>query len=99
MAACLHRSPDAGQGRRGNFGPDWEGGRVNAADGTSAEPTRARGRPRNRVARRTQSVSMADVARVAGVSSQTVSRVSNGFPGVNEETRRQVLAAMKELDY
>jgi DNA-binding LacI/PurR family transcriptional regulator len=42
---------------------------------------------------------MADVARVAGVSSQTVSRVSNGFPGVNEETRQQVLAAMKELGY
>ncbi|MFD0339803.1 LacI family DNA-binding transcriptional regulator [Streptomyces sp. NPDC127117] len=42
---------------------------------------------------------MADVARIAGVSSQTVSRVSNGFPGVNEETRRQVLAAMKELGY
>lgn len=42
---------------------------------------------------------MADVARVAGVSSQTVSRVSNGFPGVNEETREQVLVAMKELGY
>lgn len=42
---------------------------------------------------------MADVARLAGVSSQTVSRVSNGFPGVNEETRQQVLAAMKELGY
>ncbi|MGW2277745.1 LacI family DNA-binding transcriptional regulator [Streptomyces sp. NPDC001770] len=42
---------------------------------------------------------MADVARVTGVSSQTVSRVSNGFPGVNEETRRQVLAAMKDLGY
>ncbi|WP_460072154.1 LacI family DNA-binding transcriptional regulator [Streptomyces sp. YKOK-I1] len=43
--------------------------------------------------------SMADVARLAGVSSQTVSRVSNGYAGVNEETRRQVLAAMKELGY
>ncbi|WP_338703495.1 LacI family DNA-binding transcriptional regulator [Streptomyces sp. Q6] len=42
---------------------------------------------------------MADVARVAGVSSQTVSRVANGFPGVNEETRERVLAAMKELGY
>ncbi len=45
------------------------------------------------------SASMADVARLAGVSSQTVSRVSNGYAGVNEETRRQVLAAMKELGY
>ncbi|MGW6061503.1 LacI family DNA-binding transcriptional regulator [Streptomyces sp. NPDC055189] len=42
---------------------------------------------------------MADVARVAGVSSQTVSRVSNGYSGVTEETRQQVLAAMKELGY
>jgi DNA-binding LacI/PurR family transcriptional regulator len=42
---------------------------------------------------------MADVARLAGVSSQTVSRVSNGHPGVVDATRQQVLAAMKELDY
>lgn len=42
---------------------------------------------------------MADVARLAGVSSQTVSRVSNGYAGVNEETRQQVLQAMAELGY
>ncbi|WNF00945.1 LacI family DNA-binding transcriptional regulator [Streptomyces luomodiensis] len=42
---------------------------------------------------------MADVAQLAGVSSQTVSRVSNGFAGVTEGTRQQVLAAMKELGY
>ncbi|MFJ2264121.1 LacI family DNA-binding transcriptional regulator [Streptomyces sp. NPDC087844] len=42
---------------------------------------------------------MADVARLAGVSSQTVSRVSNGYEGVNEETRQQVLEAMRELGY
>ncbi|WP_225850210.1 LacI family DNA-binding transcriptional regulator [Streptomyces sp. HPF1205] len=42
---------------------------------------------------------MADVAQLAGVSAQTVSRVSNGFPGVVESTRQQVLAAMKELGY
>ncbi|WP_432011288.1 LacI family DNA-binding transcriptional regulator [Streptomyces cucumeris] len=42
---------------------------------------------------------MADVARRAGVSSQTVSRVSNGHPGVVESTRSQVLAAMQELGY
>ncbi|MDT0446532.1 LacI family DNA-binding transcriptional regulator [Streptomyces sp. DSM 41886] len=42
---------------------------------------------------------MADVARLAGVSSQTVSRVSNGHPTVVEATRLQVLAAMKELGY
>ncbi|KIF66946.1 LacI family transcriptional regulator [Streptomyces sp. AcH 505] len=42
---------------------------------------------------------MADVAQLAGVSAQTVSRVSNGFPGVVAATRQQVLAAMKELGY
>jgi len=42
---------------------------------------------------------MADVARVAGVSSQTVSRVSTGHPGVVDATRRQVLAAMQQLGY
>ena len=49
-----------------------------------------------RTARR---VSMADVARVAGVSAQTVSRVSNGHPGVVESTRSRVLEAMTELGY
>ncbi|GAA2434582.1 LacI family DNA-binding transcriptional regulator [Streptomyces macrosporus] len=43
--------------------------------------------------------SMADVARLAGVSAQTVSRVSNGYPGVTETTRQQVLAAMRKLGY
>lgn len=42
---------------------------------------------------------MVDVARLAGVSAQTVSRVSNGSPGVVDSTRQQVLAAMKELGY
>ncbi|HEY5249724.1 MAG TPA: LacI family DNA-binding transcriptional regulator [Dermatophilaceae bacterium] len=44
-------------------------------------------------------VSMGDVARLAGVSAQTVSRVANGFPGVLDETRQQVLAAMTQLGY
>jgi DNA-binding LacI/PurR family transcriptional regulator len=42
---------------------------------------------------------MADVARRAGVSPITVSRVSNGYPGVTEATRAQVQAAMLELGY
>ncbi|MET0423722.1 MAG: LacI family DNA-binding transcriptional regulator [Actinoplanes sp.] len=42
---------------------------------------------------------MADVARLAGVSSQTVSRVSTGHPGVVEATRQQVLDAMQQLGY
>jgi DNA-binding LacI/PurR family transcriptional regulator len=49
--------------------------------------------------RRKQRVSMADVARLAGVSSQTVSRVANGHAGVVGATREQVLAAMRELGY
>lgn len=44
-------------------------------------------------------VSMADVAHRAGVSTQTVSRVSNGYPGVVTATRDSVLAAMEELGY
>lgn len=43
--------------------------------------------------------SMADVAARAGVSSQTVSRVSTGADKVRPETRRRVLAAMAELGY
>lgn len=49
--------------------------------------------------RRKQRVSMADVAKLAGVSSQTVSRVSTGHPSVVDSTRRQVLAAMRQLGY
>jgi DNA-binding LacI/PurR family transcriptional regulator len=42
---------------------------------------------------------MADVAQLAGVSHQTVSRVINDSVHVREETRERVLAAMRELDY
>lgn len=45
------------------------------------------------------SVSMADVARLARVSAQTVSRVANGSAEVRPETRRKVEQAMKELGY
>ena len=42
---------------------------------------------------------MADVAKLAGVSHQTVSRVLNGAPNVTRATRAKVLAAIRELDY
>ena len=42
---------------------------------------------------------MADVARLASVSSQTVSRVSNGQANVDEATRARVLEAMHTLGY
>lgn len=40
-----------------------------------------------------------DVARLAGVSKSTVSRVFNGSPGVSEATAARVLAAAKALRY
>ncbi|HST70894.1 LacI family DNA-binding transcriptional regulator [Kocuria sp. U4B] len=42
---------------------------------------------------------MRDVARAAGVSHQTVSRVVNGHPNLRESTRRRVLDAMEQLRF
>jgi DNA-binding LacI/PurR family transcriptional regulator len=42
---------------------------------------------------------MTDVARRAGVSHQTVSRVLNGHPSVRAQTRALVLAAVQDLGY
>jgi DNA-binding LacI/PurR family transcriptional regulator len=42
---------------------------------------------------------MADVAKLAGVSHQTVSRVLNDHPNVRPPTRDKVLAAIRELAY
>jgi DNA-binding LacI/PurR family transcriptional regulator len=42
---------------------------------------------------------MTDVAQLAGVSKQTVSRVINGSPQVRPKTRMRVLAAMEKLSY
>lgn len=42
---------------------------------------------------------MADVARRAGVSQQTVSRVLNGHPNVSAATKADVLAAIRDLGY
>jgi DNA-binding LacI/PurR family transcriptional regulator len=46
-----------------------------------------------------RSAVMGDVAKLAGVSQMTVSRVINDRGGVRVETRARVLAAMRELDY
>ncbi len=42
---------------------------------------------------------LVDVARLAGVSHQTVSRVLNGHPNVSPQTRAGVLAAIRDLGY
>ena len=50
-------------------------------------------------AARTGRVGVREVARAAGVSSQTVSRVINDHPSIRPETRRRVLEAMEALEY
>ncbi|XXT14571.1 LacI family DNA-binding transcriptional regulator [Sorangium sp. So ce429] len=42
---------------------------------------------------------MADVAKLAGVSYQTVSRVLHDSPHVHRDTRERVLGAIRQLDY
>ena len=44
-----------------------------------------------------KSVSVKDVARLAGVSEQTVSRTVHDSPSVRPETKERVRAAMREL--
>ncbi len=46
-----------------------------------------------------KSATINDVARLAGVSIKTVSRVINREPNVREETTAKVMAAVQELDY
>lgn len=60
-----------------------------AGDGTATRPAAVSSRP----------PSQADVAALAGVSSQTVSRVANGRTNVEEDTRQRVLDAMQILGY
>jgi DNA-binding LacI/PurR family transcriptional regulator len=51
------------------------------------------------VGRRRRGPSMADVAQLAGVSGQTVSRVANGRQNVDAVTRARVQDAMRQLGY
>ncbi len=50
-------------------------------------------------ANRSKRVTLYDVARHAGVSYQTVSRVINGYPHVAVETRARILQVIDTLDY
>lgn len=60
------------------------------------ERPRANARPRGR---RRGELTVAAVARLAGVSAPTVSKVLNGRPGVAATTRRRVEAALREHGY
>jgi LacI family transcriptional regulator, repressor for deo operon, udp, cdd, tsx, nupC, and nupG len=56
-------------------------------------------RPRANSTRREGTATIADVARLAGVSEATVSRAMRDFPQVRPELRDRVLAAAAELHY
>src|SRR5579875_890322 len=47
----------------------------------------------------TKSARMSDVAKLAGVSTMTVSRVLNGSANVTDEPRQKVFAAIEKLRY
>jgi DNA-binding LacI/PurR family transcriptional regulator len=67
----------------------------------ASEPT-ARQTPHDRAAgaiRGSRPPAMTDVARLAGVSHQTVSRVLNNHPNVRPKTRDRVLATIGQLGY
>jgi DNA-binding LacI/PurR family transcriptional regulator len=55
--------------------------------------------PNSSMGPRPRAVVMADVAKLAGVSLQTVSRVINDSPHVRSDTRDRVLDAMRKLEY
>ena len=48
---------------------------------------------------REETITIQNVAELAGVSVATVSRVINGIQNVRNDTKEKVLAAMEELNY
>ncbi len=53
----------------------------------------------NPLASSTNKATIGDVARLAGVSIKTVSRVANGLPHVRDITRNKVQRAIDKLEY
>ena len=47
----------------------------------------------------THKLKVGDLAKIAGVSPSTVSKVINGRPGISDETRRQVEQVLREHGY
>jgi DNA-binding LacI/PurR family transcriptional regulator len=83
--------PPPGDGRRGT-GAQGTGAHSPGGQGTDGQGSGAQGsglRP----------ASIRDVAAVAGVSYQTVSRVINGHPSVRASTRELVQAAIEDLGF
>ncbi len=67
---------------------------------TSVQPEgSSSGQRRASSARGRGAASIADVAELAGLSAQTVSRVSTGSANVRSQTRERVLVAMQQLGY
>lgn len=65
----------------------------------SQQPARGAGEPARRPRRQARARTIHDVARHAGVSIKTVSRVVNREPNVRPETATRVLDAIRELKY
>src|SRR5450759_4490735 len=93
--------PQGDEAMNGSREPSGRTGRPFAAPhvsdaGVAAEASDSRSRPGGHAERHP---GMIDVARVAGVSYQTVSRVVNKLPDVSSSTREKVLAAIEQLGY
>jgi LacI family transcriptional regulator len=49
--------------------------------------------------KKTEAMTVYDIARVAGVSAATVSRVLNEYPNVSEKTRQRVLRVIEKSGF
>jgi DNA-binding LacI/PurR family transcriptional regulator len=73
---------------------------VRAADDNEIDHcSKERGAVATREADAPKPATIYDVAKVAGVSHQTVSRLLLGYQGIRPETRQRVLGAIEQLDY